>query len=113
MNKAIKIFLNALPILIMIGLIPLVSNDYLLTLLYIVVMVASLAIIKCKKNDAIVLIFGFIIMIVFEYIFISTGVETFVRNSLFGAMPLWLPFLWAYGFVAIKRSVEVLNESCN
>jgi hypothetical protein len=25
-------------------------------------------------------------------------------------MPLWLPFLWGYGFVAIKRSIEILSR---
>lgn len=54
------------------------------------------------------LVFGFVVITFFEYIFVSTGVETFVRNSLFGIIPLWLPFLWAYGFVAIKRSVTLL-----
>jgi hypothetical protein len=45
-----------------------------------------------------------------EYFFISTGVETFARNSLFGLMPLWLPFLWAYAFVVIKRAVIILSK---
>lgn len=94
----------------MVGLIPLVQDDFLLTLYYIVIITVSLIIIKHKKKDNIVLVFGFIIMIVFESIFIKTGVETFTRNSLFGSMPLWLPFLWAYGFVAIKRSVEILDS---
>jgi len=57
-----------------------------------------------------IFLFGFITMIVFEYLFVSTGVESFVRNSLLGIMPLWLPFLWGYGFVAIKRSVEILDN---
>lgn len=92
----------------MIGLIPVISNDYLLTLLYLIVILVSLKVIDAKRKDYIVLFFGFIAMILSEYVFISTGVETFNRNSLFGIMPLWLPFLWAYGFVAIKRSVEIL-----
>lgn len=54
--------------------------------------------------------FGFFIMFAFECLFISTGVEVFRRDSLFGIMPLWLPFLWAYGFVAIKRSIDILNR---
>lgn len=111
MQKALKIFFYSIPVLIMIGLIPLVQNDYLLSLLYIVLIVLSLKIIKYTKSDIMVLLFGFLTMIVFEYIFISTGVETFIRNSLFGLMPLWLPFLWAYGFVAIKRSVEVFGSN--
>ena len=108
MQKVLKIFLISIPILIMIGLIPLVENDYLLTLVYIFIVFISLKLIEAKRKDYVVLIFGFIIMIVSEYIFISTGVEKFNRVSLLGIMPLWLPFLWSYGFVAIKRSSEIL-----
>ena len=93
----------------MVGLVPLVENDYLLTLIYIFIIFVSLRIIKARRNDFVALIFGFVMMTVFEYVFISTGVETFVRSSLFGLMPLWLPFLWAYGFVAIKRSIQILG----
>ena len=109
MKKASTIILNAIPTLIMIGLIPLVQNDYLLTLAYAVIIVVSF-IIKKATNDLLVLAFGFLIMIASEYLFVSTGVETFQRNSLLGFMPLWLPFLWSYGFVAIKRSIEILNS---
>ena len=106
--KTLKITINTIPTLIMIGLIPLIINDYLLTAIYTVIIAVSL-IIKNTKNDLFVFTFGFFIMIASEYLFVSTGVETFQRNSLFGLMPLWLPFLWGYGFVAIKRSIEVLN----
>ena len=108
MQKILKIFLNSVPILIMIGLIPFVQDDYLLTLFYIAIIFVALFI-KHSRTDFIVLIFGFIIMIISEYIFIRTGVETFIRNSLFGVMPLWLPFLWAYGFVAIKRASDLVS----
>jgi hypothetical protein len=109
MSKVFPIFLNAIPILIMIGLIPLITNDYLLTAVYVMIICIAL-LIKRTPNDLLMLLFGFVIMIISEYLFISTGVETFVRNSLFGLMPLWLPFLWAYGFVAIKRSTEILSR---
>ena len=52
---------------------------------------------------------GFVLMMIFASIFISTKVETFNRNSLFGVMPLWLPFLWAYTFVTIKRVINILK----
>lgn len=106
--KIVKIFLNTLPILIMVGLIPIVKNDYWLVLIYIFIILISFSLIKASRKDFIVFVFGLLAMIFFEYIFISTGVETFVRNSLFGIMPIWLPLLWGYGFVAIKRSVEIL-----
>jgi len=94
----------------MIGLIPLVRNDYILTGIYALIIVSTLTV-KKDKNDLLVLVFGFFIMTASEYLFISTGVETFHRNSLFGLMPLWLPFLWAYGFVVIKRSTGILNTN--
>ncbi len=109
MNKVSQIILNAIPVLLMIGLIPLVHNDYVLTGIYAAIIVIAL-LIKRERNDLLVLVFGFFVMIASEYLFISTGVETFRRNSLLGLMPLWLPFLWAYGFVAIKRSVLILNS---
>lgn len=107
-QKIYKIFIETIPVLIMIGLIPLIKSDYFLTLAYILIIAVAL-LIKYEKREYILFIFGFISMIIFESIFISTGVEVFERDSLFGLMPLWLPFLWAYGFVAIKRSVELLR----
>jgi hypothetical protein len=93
----------------MIKLITLVESDYILAAIYAIIIFVSLKIIKCRKKDVVVFIFGLVAMTVFEYIFISTGVETFTRNSLLGLMPLWLPLLWAYGFVAMKRSLEILQ----
>jgi hypothetical protein len=107
-NKIQKIILNAIPILIMMGLIPLVSNDYILTLLYTFIIIISFAV-KKFKGDIFIFFFGFFVMILAEAVFISTGVETFIRNSLFGLMPLWLPFLWGYSFVAIKRGLKILD----
>jgi hypothetical protein len=91
----------------MIEMIPFVTNDYLLTALYVVI-IAVLLWHKRRKNDLVVLMLGFVIMLCLESIFVLTGVETFSRQTLFGLMPLWLPVLWGYGFVSIKRVVEAL-----
>ncbi len=107
-NKIINIVLNIIPILVMIWLIPIIENDYVLTAVYIGIIIISFFI-KKEKGDTFILIFGFFAMILSEMVFISTGVETFVRNTLFGLMPLWLPFLWGYGFVAIKRVLKILE----
>lgn len=109
MTQKIKtIFLNTLPILIMMCLIPFISNDISLTFLYIVIILISFFIYR-EKNEITIFIFGFLVMIAAETLFVSTGVETFVRNSLFGIMPLWLPFVWGYSFVAMKRAIKILN----
>ncbi len=108
LHKTLKILREIIPILLIIGLIPLVANDYLLTVIYIMIICVCFTF-KKEKGDLVFLVFGFIGMIISESIFISTGVETFLRNSLFGLMPLWLPFLWAYAFVVIRRAIGIVE----
>ena len=108
MEKLTKIIVNILPIILMLLLIPIVINDYFLTLIYIIIITY-----QYEKKDLLFLAIGFVAMFVAmligEYFFIKTGVETFNRNSLFNLMPLWLPFLWAYVFVIIKRVISILK----
>ncbi len=108
-DRILHILLNAVPVILMIILIPFIINDYLLTGIYVLIIAAAF-LIKYEQKDFLFLFSGFFIMLASEYFFISTGVETFVRNSLFGIMPLWLPFLWAYAFVVMKRIIVILNE---
>ena len=109
MNRIINFILNIVPILIMIGLIPVIHNDYLLTAVYTGI-ILILFFIKKEKGDILVFFLGFFMMMLSEIIFVSTGVETFIRNTLFGLMPLWLPFLWGYGFMVIKRGLKILEQ---
>jgi len=108
MNKTLRIVLEAVPILVMMLLIPFVKNDYALTGVYVLIITVAL-LIHHERKDWLFLVFGFLIMIVSEFLFVSTGVETFERNTLFGIMPLWLPFLWAYAFLAMRRAIVILD----
>lgn len=108
MYKIYKILINATPVILMIGLIPLIENDYVLSLFYVVIIVSAF-LIKKEKGDVTAFIAGLVIMVISEYFFIKTGVETFNRTSLFNVMPIWLSILWAYGFVAIKRVLNILS----
>lgn len=109
MKKGWHIFLNALPAIGMIALIPFVQNDYILALVDLVIVVVSLLIHR-EKNDLPVFVFGFVVMIICEYLFVSTGVEVFYRHTLFGLMPVWLPILWGYGFIGIKRGIRIIES---
>ncbi len=109
MKKTLRIFQESIPILLMIALIPLVTNDYWLTIVFVIIIGICFKI-KLLPNELSIFYFGALIMIIIEYLFVHTGVETFNRHSLLGIMPSWLPFLWGYGFVAIKRSVLILND---
>ncbi len=108
-KKFFSIICNVIPIGIMIALIPIISNDYILTGIYLLITVISLLIYR-KPFEITIFIFGFFAMIISEYFFIKTGVEIFNRHTLLGLMPLWLPFLWAYAFIVIKRAVITLQN---
>ncbi len=108
MDKFLKTLLNVIPIILMLILIPIIKNDYLLSLIYILIIILSF-IFKYETKDLLFLFIGLIVMTIGKYFFIKTNVETFNRNTLFNIMPLWLPFLWAYVFVTIKRSINILK----
>ena len=101
--------MNAIPVFLMIVLIPFVSDDGVLTAVYCAIIIIAFCV-ERTRHDMPIFIFGFLAMALFELFFVGTGVERFNRNSLFGVMPFWLPFLWAYGFVAIGRSIKILTN---
>jgi hypothetical protein len=103
-----KILKEAVPVILMIVLIPIISDDYVLLAAYILITIAWF-LMRREPHDGAAYVFGLIVITISEYLFVQTGVETFTRNSLLGLMPIWLPFLWAYAFVVIKRSVQLLN----
>ncbi len=106
--KLVHVLLYALPIFGMIALIPFVQNDYVLTCIY-VLCLAMLLVYRREPHDILAVAVGLVAITVAEVFFVSTGVETFARTTLFGIMPLWLPVLWAYVFVTVKRSLRILD----
>jgi hypothetical protein len=107
-EKIKNISLNLIPIICMIILIPFFRNDYILLSLYILIIAISFFV-KYEEKEYVLFVFGFFIMTVSEYFFVSTNIETFTRNTLFGVMPIWLPLLWAYVFVAIRRAINIID----
>ncbi|HLC57341.1 MAG TPA: hypothetical protein VJH95_02095 [Candidatus Nanoarchaeia archaeon] len=104
-KKLIKAsFLEFLPVIIMIALIPVIKNDWALVAVYAILIIISFFI-KLEKRELTIFISSAILLTLFELLFISTGVETFKRNSLFNLMPAWLPLLWGYAMVAGKRFI--------
>jgi hypothetical protein len=96
-----------IPIVVMVCLIPFVKDDLILSAIFLAIIALSF-LVKYEQGEYIVFVAAFFIMLFFEWLFVSTGVETFQRQTLLGVMPLWLPVLWAYGFVAIRRGASLL-----
>src|SRR3989338_11394833 len=102
MKNYLQVIFYAAVVIIMLALIPVIANDYALAGIY-VVFILSAIVFKKERSDFTFLAVGFFSLILGEYFFVSTGVETFNRNSLFGVMPLWLPLLWSFIFLSMKR----------
>ena len=107
--KLINIAKELSPVLLMILLIPLVQDDYILLVIYLGIIIVAFFV-KYLKLDWLFFAFALIVMTTSEALFISTGVEVFERNSLFGLMPIWLPVLWAYVFVVMRRLIKILES---
>jgi len=108
-NSIIKIFAYLLLVAFFILLVPFFKNDYILSLIYIV-LIGIYFIVDYVKKDYLFLLFGLIGMTLSEILFISTGVESFIRNSLFNMIPLWLPLLWAFAFIIMRRIITELEK---
>ena len=93
-------------ILLMILLIPLVKNDYILAIIYFLFILAVITT-KKERMDIPFAVLGGGGMLFGEYVFLTTGVESFHRTSLFGVMPIWLPFMWSFIFIGIKRVFHI------
>ncbi len=104
-----RMFLIAIPILGMIALIPLVKNDAALLGMYVLIVAGTFAI-RYDKRDVIFFLFGLVLLTMSEFVFISTGVEVFERSWLIFGMPIWLPVLWGYAFIMIRRAIVALEE---
>ena len=108
-GKIFEIVLVVFPIVLMISLIPILENDYVLAIAYLCIIALSF-LIRYYKDETLYFVLGCLGMFAAEYFFISTGVETFERISLLGVMPIWLPLLWGYAFVVIKRSINIIGK---
>jgi len=104
-----RLIFIAAPILVMIGLIPIIHNDLLLSLIYIVITAATL-LLSGDRKDYLFFAFGFILLSIAEVFFVSTGVEVFDRDVLILNIPIWLPLIWGYSFVMIRRSIVALED---
>jgi hypothetical protein len=104
-----RIATSALPIIAVIALVPLVRDDLLLTGIYIVCIIVALAL-RQDKKDLVFLSVGFVGSAIGELLFIATGVEIFTRDVLIWGMPVWLPFMWGYIFIMMRRAALALEK---
>jgi hypothetical protein len=108
LTRFLSAFLREAPLVLgMVLLIPLIADEYVLLGGFLAILSVGLSL-RRERHDGLAFFIGLVLMTAGEILFVQTGIETFSQQSFFGIMPLWLPFLWGYGFVAIKRVLASL-----
>ena len=95
--------------LVMVALIPLIRNDFLLAGIFIL-FIATTLLIRQDRKDLVFLGVGIVVPTIGEILFVATGVESFSRDVLVLGIPLWLPLLWGYIFIMMRRGVAALER---
>ncbi|OGF76773.1 hypothetical protein A3E62_00965 [Candidatus Giovannonibacteria bacterium RIFCSPHIGHO2_12_FULL_44_29] len=110
MTKTLKVFIETLPILFGILLSYLFwQNSFVLFIIYIALSVVL--ILRHRDNSEFaIFIYGIIIGGLVEVIGTQvSGYQSFTEPDFLG-IPMWLPVVWGYGFVAMKRIGIILKS---
>jgi|SRR3989344_4529533 len=110
MNNQIKILKNVAPF-ITVFFLPLITlNEAFLTFVIIVLILISLKINYTKDEWKLVIIgilIGFIVEVVTGMFY---RIQFWANGSLFG-VPTYVPFLWGYGFLIIRRIGNIIIKA--
>lgn len=96
-------FVETLPILFGILLSHLFwQNNVLLFIIYFVLTLGLIYVHK-DKTELIIFAYGAVIGAIVEIIGTRvSGYQSFIKPD-FGGIPMWLPIVWGYGFIAMER----------
>lgn len=105
-----RIVVQTIPVLLGIILTYLFwRNSILLTLIYAAAIVVILRI-RYYPGDISALLYGFLLGFLVEVIGTSfSGYQSFTNPDFLG-IPIWLPIVWAYGLMAMKRIGIIIYE---
>ena len=109
MSRLSKVIIETLPILFGILLSYLFwQNNVLLFIIYLVLTLGLIYFHK-DKTEFSIFAYGILIGAIVEVIGTQiSGYQSFTKPD-FGGIPMWLPIVWGYGFVAMKRIGFVLK----
>lgn len=109
--KTLKyIIVEILPLFFALGVLLLIGNELLMTAVIIAIVLISFKI-QYKKNEWKLFFIGLILGLSFELFGDAIyKLQTWQQTSLFG-LPLWLPVLWGYGFVIIRRIGNIIVKN--
>lgn len=109
-DAMVKIFLETVPIIIGVALTYFLwENNLLLTIVFTAMLTATLTI-KRYPGDIFALIYGSVLGFALEVFQTSIAkFHSFSNPDILG-IPIWMPLVWGYGFVLMKRIGTIIYE---
>lgn len=107
MKKTLEIIKEFIPILIGFIAIWIIRQEIIISIILILILLLTFKI-KYNKNEIYLFIFGIITGFVIEVgSDLIYKLQYWENGSLFG-IPIWLPLLWGYGFIFIRRIGNII-----
>ena len=108
-NKFLEILLQVFLLILGLVVIWIIRNEIIISFAIIILLLLSFKIRYYKKEGLLFLtgaVTGFTLEIVSDLIY---KLQYWQEGSLFG-IPIWLPILWGYGFIFIRRIGNLIIE---
>ena len=110
MNRLSKVFIETLPIFFGIFLWYLFGQNNVLLFTIYLILTLGLIYSHKDKTEFVIFAYGILIGAIVEVVGTQiSGYQSFVKPD-FGGIPMWIPIVWGYGFVAMKRIGFVLKD---
>ena len=110
MNRLSKVFIETLPIFLGILLSYLFGQNNVLLFIIYLVLTFGLIYSHKDKTEFVIFAYGILIGVIVEVVGTQvSGYQSFVKPD-FGGIPMWMPIVWGYGFVAMKRIGFALKD---
>lgn len=110
MDKLLKVSLETLPIILGIFLSYLLWQNTVLLFLVYLTLTLGLTYLHKDKQEFIIFAYGIFIGTLVEVAGTQvSGYQSFTKPDFLG-IPIWLPVVWGYGFIAMKRIGIILSK---
>lgn len=108
-----KKVVSYIPAVMAFALLPFLKGDEIRITIMLIIVIGITFVIEYKKKEWAVLLAGIIIGFLVEFSGDAVYQLQYWEQASFFGLPIWLPILWGYGFVMIRRIGNLITSEIN